>query len=156
VQPDLQHQDRDDIPLVAERLRHGIPLTGLDGRDIPLRDWLGRPYTAIEAALVLLASGVSGLPAGEAQAAIEAALDRATEIESTPTQDETGAREVAARITGVLVSAAIRAAVRARVGDPSPSELNRATLSWYEFNRLRGQQLLAGLDGDPGAVGRIA
>ena len=52
----------DDIPLVAERLRLGIPLTGLDGRDIPLRDAEGRPYTAVEAALLLLASGTNCLP----------------------------------------------------------------------------------------------
>ena len=121
-----------------------------------LRDWLGRPYTAVEAALVLLASGVSHLAPDEAHATIEAALDRATAIEATSAEDATTAREVQARITGVLVSAAVRAAVTARLGAPSPSDLNRATLSWLEFNRLRGQQLLAGLDTSVGEMGRIA
>ena len=145
----------DDIPLVAERLRLGIPLTGLDGRDIPLRDAEGRPYTAVEAALLLLASGTNCLPPEEAHEAMELALARATEIEDSIPDGGPDARVRAARITGVLVSAAVRAAAQARLADPSPTAINQAILSWFEVQRLRAQQLLVA-DASGLRVDRIA
>ena len=49
---------------------------------------------------------------------------------------------IAAKVTAVLVSAAVRASVIARGPDISPSALNRATLSWYEMSQLRRRELL--------------
>ena len=47
-----------------------------------------------------------------------------------------------ARITGVLVSGAVRASVLAMRADACPTDLNRATLSWYERSDLRRRELL--------------
>lgn len=49
---------------------------------------------------------------------------------------------VTAKVTAVLVSAAVRASVLARGSDRSPSAINRATLSWYELSHLRRRELL--------------
>ena len=49
---------------------------------------------------------------------------------------------IAAKVTAVLVSAAVRASVIARSPDVSPSAMNRATLSWYEMSHLRRRELL--------------
>ena len=51
---------------------------------------------------------------------------------------------IAAKVTAVLVSAAVRASVLARGNDKSPSAINRATLSWYEMSHLRRRELLGG------------
>ena len=50
---------------------------------------------------------------------------------------------IRAKVTAVLVSAAVRASVIARGSDVSPSAINRATLSWYEMSHLRRSELLA-------------
>ena len=50
---------------------------------------------------------------------------------------------IAAKVTAVLVSAAVRATVIARGTDVSPSAMNRATLSWYELSHLRRRELLS-------------
>ena len=42
----------------------------------------------------------------------------------------------------VFVSAAVRASVIARASHASPSDINRATLSWYEVSQLRRRELL--------------
>ena len=49
---------------------------------------------------------------------------------------------IVAKVTAVLVSAAVRASVIARGPDVSPSAINRATLSWYEMSHLRRRELL--------------
>ena len=49
----------DDLQLLAERLRLGLPLRGFDGREIPLRTVSGDCVDAIEAANALLLSGAS-------------------------------------------------------------------------------------------------
>ena len=49
---------------------------------------------------------------------------------------------ITAKVTAVLVSAAVRATVLARGPDVSPSALNRATLSWYEMSHLRRRERL--------------
>jgi hypothetical protein len=136
----------DDLPLLAERLRLGLPLRGFDGRDIPLRTPAGDCLDAIEAAHALLRSGASLLSAEYADAYVFAALARAGAIETAASLAGDPPSVITAKVTAVLVSAAIRASVLARGPDISPSAMNRATLSWYEMSQLRRRELLdAGL-----------
>jgi hypothetical protein len=132
----------DDLPLLAERLRLGLPLRGFDGRDIPLRTTDGDNLCATEAAHALLLSGASLLPADLADAFVFAALARAGEIEAAACIAGETPAVITAKVTAVLVSAAVRASVLARGSDRSPSAINRATLSWYELSQLRRRELL--------------
>jgi DNA-binding transcriptional regulator YdaS (Cro superfamily) len=132
----------DDLPLLAERLRLGLPLRGFDGREIPLRNAQGADLAATEAAHALLLSGASLLSAEYADAFVYAALARAGEIEAAACLAGDQPSIVAAKVTAVLVSAAVRASVIARGPDVSPSAINRATLSWYELSHLRRRELL--------------
>ena len=131
-----------DLPLLAERLRLGLPLRGFDGREIPLRDCAGANLDAMEAAHALLLSGASLLSAGYADAFVFAALARAKKIEAAASLAGDPQTVITAKVTAVLVSAAVRASVIARGPDISPSALNRATLSWYEVSHLRRRELL--------------
>jgi hypothetical protein len=131
----------DDLPLLAERLRLGLPLHGFDGREIPLRDEAGEDLCAMEAAHALLRSGASLLPTEIAEAFIVTALSRARSVEVAATAAGDASTVIAAKVTAVLVSAAVRALVMARGSDISPSALNRATLSWYELSQLRRREL---------------
>jgi hypothetical protein len=132
----------DDLPLLAERLRLGLPLRGFDGRDIPLRTTDGANLCATEAAHALLLSGASLLPADFADAFVFAAIARAGEIETAARMAGDSAAIITAKVTAVLVSGAVRASVIARGSDRSPSAINRATLSWYELSHLRRRELL--------------
>lgn len=132
----------DDLQLIAERLRLGLPLRGFDGREIPLRDTDGELLGATEAAHALLLSAASLLEREYGDAFVFAALARAGDVEAASTMAGEPQTVVAAKITAVLVSAAVRASVIARGPDTSPSALNRATLSWYEMSRLRRRELL--------------
>ena len=131
-----------DLPLIAERLRLGLPLRGFDGREIPLRNALGENLGATEAAHTLLLSGASLLSAEYADAFVFAALARAGEVEAAACMAGESSSVIAAKVTAVLVSAAVRASVIARGPDVSPSAINRATLSWYELSHLRRRELL--------------
>jgi hypothetical protein len=136
----------DDLPLLAERLRLGLPLRGFDGRDIPLRTPAGDCLDAIEAAHALLRSGASLLSAEYADAYVFAALARGGAVETAASLAGDPPSVITAKVTAVLVSAAIRASVLVRGPDISPSAMNRATLSWYEMSNLRRRELLdAGL-----------
>ena len=132
----------DDLPMPAERLRLGLPLRGFDGREIPLRNGEGANLAATEAAHALLLSGASLLSADYAEAYVFAALARAGEVESAACAAGEPPAVIAARVTAVLVSAAVRATVIARGTDVSPSAMNRATLSWYELSHMRRRELL--------------
>jgi hypothetical protein len=132
----------DDLPLLAERLRLGLPLRGFDGRDIPLRTSEGANLCATEAAHALLRSGASLLPAEFADAFVFAAIARAGNIEAAACLAGDPPNVIAAKVTAVLVSAAVRASVLARDPDSSPSAMNRAALSWYEMSQLRRRELL--------------
>ena len=134
----------DDLPLLAERLRLGLPLRGFDGRAIPLRTELGDSLCATEAAHALLLSGASLLSAEYADAFICEALARAGRIEAAARLAGEPPNVIAAKVTAVLVSAAVRASVIARGPDVSPSAMNRATLSWYELSHLRRREILDG------------
>ena len=137
------HSDAiDDLQLLAERFRLGLPLRGFDGREIPLRTDTGDCLIAVEAAHALLLSGASLLSAEYADAYVMAALARAEAAESAASLAGDPETVVAAKITAVLVSAAVRATVLARGQDVSPSAMNRATLSWYEMSQLRRRELL--------------
>jgi DNA-binding transcriptional regulator YdaS (Cro superfamily) len=138
----MQHDAPDDLPLLAERLRLGLPLRGLDGRDIPLRNCDGANLDATEAAHALLLSGASLLSSEYAEAYIFAAIARAGEVEAAACLAGDSPAVNAAKVTAVLVSAAVRASVIARGPDVSPSAMNRATLSWYELSHLRRRELL--------------
>ena len=72
----------DDLQLLAERLRLGLPLRGFDGREIPLRTVSGECIDAIEAANALLLSGASLLSADYADAYVMAVPARAGAVES--------------------------------------------------------------------------
>ena len=137
-----QHPATDDLPLIAERLRLGLPLRGFDGREIPLRDAAGANLCATEAAHALLLSGASLLSPEYADAFVFAALARAGEVEADACLAGESPSVIAAKVTAVLVSAAVRASVIARGPDVSPSAINRATLSWYELSHLRRRELL--------------
>ena len=132
----------DDLPLLAERLRLGLPLRGFDGREIPLRTAAGENLDATEAAHLLLLSGASLLSAEYADAFVFAALARVGAVEAAASLAGDPPTVIAAKVTAVLVSAAVRATVLARGPDVSPSALNRATLSWYEMSHLRRRELL--------------
>jgi hypothetical protein len=132
-----------DLPLIAERLRLGLPLRGFDGRDIPLRDGDGELLGATEAAHALLLSGASLLDREFGDAFVFAALARAGDVESAASLAGEPPTVIAAKVTAVLVSAAVRASVMARARHASPSDMNRATLSWYEMSHLRRRELLA-------------
>jgi hypothetical protein len=132
----------DDLTLIAERLRLGLPLRGFDGREIPLRDPDGDLVGATEAAHELLLSGASLLDREFGDAFVFAALARAGEIEAAATMAGEPHAVIAAKVTAVMVSAAVRASVIARGPDTSPSAINRATLSWYEMSHLRRRELL--------------
>ena len=99
----------DDLPLIAERLRLGLPLRGF---------------------------------ADYADPFVFAALARAGEIEAKACAAGDPPNVVVAKVTAVLVSAAVRASVIARGPDVSPSAINRATLSWYELSHLRRRELM--------------
>jgi hypothetical protein len=132
----------DDLPLLAERFRLGLPLRGFDGREIPLRTRAGICLDATEAARLLLLSGASLLQADHADAYVFAALARAGAVEAAGRLAGDPETTIAAKVTAVLVSAAVRATVIARGPDVSPSALNKATLSWYEMSHLRRRELL--------------
>ena len=90
----------------------------------------------------LLLSGASLLRPEESDAFIELAIARAQGVEAASFANGDRPPMVAAKVTAVLVSAAVRAAVIARGRDVSPSALNRATLSWYEVQEMRRRELL--------------
>ena len=139
----------EDLQLLAERLRLGLPLRGFDGREIPLRTATGECLGAVEAANALLLSGASLLSVDYADAYVMAALARAGAVESAACLAGDPPTVIAAKVTAVLVSAAVRASIIARGPDVSPSAMNRATLSWYEMSQLRRRELL-----DAVAIGR--
>jgi len=132
----------DDLQLLAERLRLGLPLRGFDGREIPLRTPAGECLGATEAAHLLLLSGASLLSPDYADPFVFAALARAGDIESKASLAGDPPSVIVAKVTAVLVSAAVRASVIGRGPDVSPSAINRATLSWYEMSHLRRRELL--------------
>jgi hypothetical protein len=134
--------DADDLTLITDRLQLGLPLRGFDGRDIPLYDTDGAELDPIDAAHALLMSGASLLPPDESDAFIDLAIARAQGVEAASFAAGDSPALVAAKVTAVLVSAAVRATVIARGRDISPSALNRATLSWYEMQELRRRELI--------------
>ena len=142
MHPDAPDDALDDLPLLAERLRLGLPLRGFDGRDIPLRTPAGDCLDATDAAHALLRSGASLLSAEYADAYVFAAIARAGAVEAAADLAGESPSVITAKVTAVLVSAAIRASVLARGPDVSPSAMNRATLSWYEMSQLRRRELL--------------
>jgi DNA-binding transcriptional regulator YdaS (Cro superfamily) len=140
----MHHDAPDDLPLIAERLRLGLPLRGFDGREIPLRNNEGVDLDATDAAHALLLSAASLLSAEYADAYVFTALARAGEVEAAASLAGDPPTVIVAKVTAVLVSAAVRASVIARGPDVSPSAINRATLSWYELSHLRRRELLDG------------
>jgi len=145
----FQHTVPDDLPLIAERLRLGLPLRGFDGREIPLRHADGANLAATEAAHALLLSGASLLPAEYSDAFVRVALARAGEVEAASCAAGDAPGVIVAKVTAVLVSAAVRASIIARGHDVSPTAMNRATLAWYERSHLCRRELL---DADQTAV----
>jgi hypothetical protein len=131
----------DDLHLLAERLRLGVPLTGFDGRAIPLRDPFGQPVAPIDAARELLESGANLLEPADATEFLADTLARAREIENAACLDGADAFGITARVAAVFVSAAVRARVIAAQHDVSPGEINRATLSWYQLHQLQRKAL---------------
>ncbi len=137
----MLHAAPDDLPLLAERLRFGVPLVGFDGRMIPLRDHFGQPVPPIHAARELLDSGACLLDPAEAPGFVQDTLARAREIETAACMEGVDGFGITARVAAVLVSAAVRARAIARQHDVSPSEINRATLSWYQLHQLQRRAL---------------
>lgn len=131
----------DDLDLLAIRLRLGIPLEGFDGRPIPLRHPDGREVDPMEAAQALLESGAEALGA-DGDDYIEYAIWRARSVEAEAIVAGQPSTVAEAKATAVLVSAAIRASVLARSSLASPTELNRATLAWYEVHDERLRRIL--------------
>ncbi len=136
----------DDLDLLTTRLRLGIPLDGFDGRPIPLRHPDGRRVDAIEAARALMDSAAGLLSTRESIAFVERTLGRASDVEAASIMAGEPSSMRIARVAGVLVSAAVRASVQARSDYASPSDLNRATLAWFEVHDLRHRQLLEAND----------
>lgn len=138
----MHHDAYDDLQLLADRLRLGIPLRGFDGREIPLRDRFGRPIDPIQGARELLDSGAALLGPADAAVFTDDTLARAREVEAAACLEGADESGVTARLAAVFVSAAVRASVIARECHASPSVINRATLSWYELSQLRRRELL--------------
>jgi hypothetical protein len=132
----------DDLTLFAARLKLGLPMRGFDGREIPLRCPSGESVSPIEAGHALLRSAASLLPRDAADAHVATVTDRAAAMEAAADAAGEAPAVVVARVTAVLVSGAVRASVLAKQADACPSDLNRATLSWYERSELRRQELL--------------
>jgi hypothetical protein len=141
----LRH-DPSDLYALADRLRQGIPDRGFDGRPIPIRDEDGSCVSSVDAARILLESALAALDPLDAIAYRAAVLQRASDVETQAITDGVVPRGVEARMTAVLVSAAVRANVLGRGHDISPSGVNRATLAWYDRHRLRSSELIDALD----------
>lgn len=137
----MSHAAPDDLHLLAERLRFGVPLVGFDGRMIPLRDRFGQPVPPVSAARELLASGASLLDPADAPGFVDDTLARAREIETAACLEGVDGFGITARVAAVLVSAAVRARAIATHRDVSPGEINRATLSWYQMHQLQRKTL---------------
>ena len=137
----------DDLTLLAARLKLGLPLQGFDGREIPLRGASGECLGPINAAEALLLSAASLLPCHDAEVHIATVAERAAAIEAAAYAAGEPAAVVVARVTAVLVSGAVRASVLATRIDACPSDLNRATLSWYERSELRRREVLDAVRG---------
>ena len=135
----------DDVLILAERFQLGIPLLGLDGSPIPLRGPDGRAYSPIEAALLLLESSLHALEADVASIYLDTIIDRAILVEDEGIAAGLHGIALDRRITGVFVSAAVRADLIGRCGEVSPSDLNRATLDWYQVHHARRAALLSGV-----------
>ena len=133
----------DDVLILAERFQLGIPLLGLDGAPIPLRDERGRPYSPIEAALLLLESSLHALETDVARIYLDTIIDRAILVEDEGIAAGLHGIALDRRIAGVIVSAAVRADLIGRHGEVSPSDLNRATLDWYQVHHARRAALLS-------------
>lgn len=140
--PDMSLTADDDLTLLAARLKLGLPLQGFDGRDIPLRRPSGECLAPIDAAEALLLSAASLLPCDDAEIYIAAVAERSAAVEAGAYAAGEPPAVVVARVTAVLVSGAVRASVLATRTDACPSDMNRATLSWYERSELRRQELL--------------
>jgi hypothetical protein len=136
----------DDVLILAERLGLGIPVVGMDGEPIPLRDPDGRPYSPIDAALILLHSALAGLPAEAADPYLAASIERARMVEDEGLLAGLAGLAMDRRIAGVFVSAAVRADLVGRHGEVSPSDLNRATLAWFQVHHVRQAALLSTAD----------
>ena len=140
----VHHDAHDDLHLLADRLRLGVPLHGFDGREIPLRDAFGAP--------------VAAAPGGPRAARLGRRLlldpDQATEF-----MDDTLARAREVETAGVhgrrstgsgsppgsprsWSAPSVRASLLSQSRHVSPSEINRATLSWYEMSQLQRRPLL--------------
>jgi hypothetical protein len=85
---------------------------------------------------------VSLLDPGHAAEFLEDTLQRARDVEAAACMDGADPSTITARVAAVLVSAGVRASLLAQRHDVSPSEINRATLSWYEVSHLRRRELL--------------
>ena len=85
---------------------------------------------------------MSLLPDEEAGPFFDSAIRRAERIEAASCVAGDRAAIVTSRVTGVLVSAAIRATVIARTRDASPTDLNQATLRWYHRHDLLRRQVI--------------
>ena len=134
----------DDLPLLAERLRLGLPLRGFDGREIPLRtaraSISARPRRPTRCSCRARACSRPSTPM---PSSVPHSPGPATS-RPPPAWRAIRPTVIAAKVTAVLVSAAVRASVIARGPDVSPSAINRATLSWYEISHLRRRELLDG------------
>ena len=87
-------------------------------------------------------SGVALLDPADASEFADDALARARQVEAAACVDGVDESGLTARVAAVFVSAAVRASVIARASHASPSDINRATLSWYEVSQLRRRELL--------------
>ena len=138
----MPYDASDDLHLLADRLRLGVPLRGFDGRAIPLRDPFGRPVEPIHAARELLESSVVMLDPADATEFLGDTLTRAREVEAAACIDGVDGFGITARVAAVFVSASVRANLYAQSPHVSPSDINRATLSWYEVSQLQRRALL--------------
>jgi hypothetical protein len=131
----------DDLRLLAERLRLGLPLQGFDSCDIPLRYRSGIALGPVEAALLLLLSATR-LMRADADMVTSEALAHAEATEAAAHRAGDPPRMVAEKTSRVLVRAAVRASLLARGRDARPDTVDQATLSWYQVSDLRRRELL--------------
>ena len=139
----MTFDEADDLQLLDDRLRLGLPLRGFDGRDIPLRYSSGLALGPIEAAILLMLSATRLHPAKHSDGCALDALARAAAIQHAARGSGDPPQTVVEKTTNVLVEAAVRASVVARRHDAGPEALHRATLSWYQLSDLRRRALLA-------------
>jgi hypothetical protein len=132
------------LPLLAERLRLGVPLQGFDGDDIPLHYGSGTDVGLIEAAILLLLSATSALQDEYADQFVAATIAEVDAVEREAVASGMDQASIVETVVAILVRAALRADLVGAGHDVDAPTIENAARSWYSLNSIRRQILVAG------------